>query len=231
MRVTLLMIAVLVVGVLFAADAPKASAGEAKKVPTVETKKVEAAPAAAPAKETKKEEPKKEAAKKEEPKKPVLPESKAYEVKDEVVTDTKTGLMWQRKDAGTSVTHKEAVEYCESLKLGGYDDWRLPSIDELRTLIVGCQSGAEACKVGGDCLSSSCWSPDCACQAGKGPGENGFYWQSGVWQGSGKYFWSASVQSDKKGEKAWDVGFNYGNVYDYDRSQKADVRCVRGVKK
>ncbi len=217
MRATMLMIAVLVAGILFAADAPKAPAGEAKKAPAVETKQAEAAPAAAPAKEAKKEEPEKTA----------LPEPKVYEVKEDVVTDTKTGLMWQRKDAGKSMTHKEAVEYCEALKLGGYDDWRLPTIDELRTLIVGCQSGTSACKVGGDCLASSCWNPECACQAGKGPGENGFYWQNGVWQGSGKYFWSFSVQSDKKGEKAWDVGFNYGNVYDYDRTQKADVRCVR----
>ncbi len=227
MRATVLIIAVLVVGLLIAADTPTAPAGGTKKTPAAETKKGETVPAASVKAEAKKGDPKKGDSKKEEPKKPVLPDPKTYEVKDEVVTDTATSLMWQRKDAGKSMTHKEAVEYCEALKLGGYDDWRLPNIDELRSLVVGCQSGTDACNVRSDCLASSCWSADCACQAGKGPGENGFYWQSGVWQGSGKYFWSASVQSDKNGEKAWDVGFNYGNVYDYDRTQKAEVRCVR----
>lgn len=238
-----------------AAEAPKAPAAEPKKAEPVapkkvapaEAKKPEAVPApvtptasAKPVEEAKKEEPKKEEVKKEEPKKeeakkeetpPVAtPEPKVYDIKEETVTDTKTGLVWQRKRTDKSMTHKEAEDYCGTLTLAGADDWRLPTVAELRTLIVGCQSGTPACKVDDACTASKCWSPDCACQAFKGPGEDGFYWQKDVWQGGGKYFWSSSLRPGKKSEKAWDVGFNYGNVYEYDRTQKADVRCVRAAK-
>jgi len=32
----------------------------------------------------------------------------------------------------------EAVAYCEDLDLAGHQDWRLPSVDELRSLVAGC---------------------------------------------------------------------------------------------
>ncbi len=236
-----------------AAETPKAEVKKAEPVapkkaePAVEAKKTEPVPAVAaapavaakPAEAAKKEEPKKEEPKKEEPKKEeakkeetppaAIPEPKSYDIKEETVTDTKTGLVWQRKRTDKSMTHKEAEDYCGTLTLAGADDWRLPTVAELRTLIVGCQSGTPACKVDDACTASKCWSSTCACQALKGPGEDGFYWQKDVWQGGGKYFWSSSLRPGKKSEKAWDVGFNYGNVYEYDRTQKADVRCVRAA--
>jgi hypothetical protein len=51
-----------------------------------------------------------------------------------VWTDPATGLMWTRKDNGYALRWQPAVEYCRSLQLGGYSDWRLPAIDELRTI-------------------------------------------------------------------------------------------------
>ena len=64
----------------------------------------------------------------------------------EVVTDTVTGLMWQDNesiqkkwvtqahyDAGnySDTSGDTATTYCESLALGTFTDWRLPSIEEL----------------------------------------------------------------------------------------------------
>lgn len=212
MRGMFIVVLTIMAGMLIAAEASQAPATEAPKVPVVETKKDDADKPKDPAPA------------------PTLPEPKAYEVKDEVISDTKSGLMWQRKHADKNMTHKEAGEYCDALTLGGHDDWRLPTISELRTLIVGCQSGTDACKVSDQCLAAKCLSVTCSCQKLKGPGENGFYWQPGVWQGEGKYFWSSSIQGGKNGKRAWDVGFNYGNVYDFDRTQKADARCVRSAK-
>jgi formylglycine-generating enzyme required for sulfatase activity len=44
---------------------------------------------------------------------------------DGTITDNNTGLMWQKTDGGEMV-FENAVSYCSNLKLGGYNDWRLP---------------------------------------------------------------------------------------------------------
>lgn len=57
------------------------------------------------------------------------------------VTQNETGLMWQKSDSNETHDVHEAIEYCENLKLAGYSDWRLPTKDELKTL-VECSNGA-----------------------------------------------------------------------------------------
>jgi len=51
------------------------------------------------------------------------------------VTDTPTTLMWQKQDDGITKTWEQALTYCEGLSLGGFSDWRLPNIKELRSII------------------------------------------------------------------------------------------------
>ena len=46
------------------------------------------------------------------------------------ITDTKRRIMWQKGDNGKEVSFEEAENYCKSLRLGGYTDWRLPNPDE-----------------------------------------------------------------------------------------------------
>jgi len=55
----------------------------------------------------------------------------------EVVTDSTTGLMWQDNGDTNSKkrTWQEAIDYCEALDLEDYNDWRLPNINELKTII------------------------------------------------------------------------------------------------
>ena len=53
---------------------------------------------------------------------------------DEVVTDSLTGLMWQRT-YGSDRVWSTAVTYCENLDYGGYTDWRLPSPIELQSIV------------------------------------------------------------------------------------------------
>ena len=50
------------------------------------------------------------------------------------VTDTTSGLMWQQDSGGTMVW-EDALAYCNDLQLGGYSDWRLPTIKELHSLV------------------------------------------------------------------------------------------------
>ncbi|MBT3318607.1 MAG: DUF1566 domain-containing protein [Clostridia bacterium] len=54
---------------------------------------------------------------------------------DGTVSDSNTGLMWQQDPGGVKMTWDEAMSGAESFSLGGYDDWRLPTIKELYSLI------------------------------------------------------------------------------------------------
>ena len=46
-------------------------------------------------------------------------------------TDPSTRLMWAGKDNGKDVNWLTATKYCHDLRLAGYSDWRLATIDEL----------------------------------------------------------------------------------------------------
>jgi hypothetical protein len=59
---------------------------------------------------------------------------------DETVTDQTTALMWQKANGeGASgdyqFTWMEALAYCEDLSLAGHDDWRLPDVKELHSIV------------------------------------------------------------------------------------------------
>ena len=54
---------------------------------------------------------------------------------DGTVTDTVSGLMWQKETAPGEYTWKDALAYCETLSLAGHSDWRLPNKNELLSLV------------------------------------------------------------------------------------------------
>ncbi len=58
-------------------------------------------------------------------------------LKGQVLTDPLTYLMWQDvpENKGTLHTWHEAKEYCKELEESGFDDWWLPSEEELATII------------------------------------------------------------------------------------------------
>jgi len=60
---------------------------------------------------------------------------------DSTVTDTATGLMWQKATAPGAYTWEGALDCCETLTLAGHSDWRLPTIKELRHLADWSQYG------------------------------------------------------------------------------------------
>lgn len=54
---------------------------------------------------------------------------------DGTITDNVTGLMWEQQ-MGEKMTLEEAIEKANSSTLGGYSDWRVPTIKELYSLIL-----------------------------------------------------------------------------------------------
>ena len=70
---------------------------------------------------------------------PVQPEERFVDNGDGTVTDKKTNLMWikngWRIDFFSAVNWRDASEKCKSFQYGGYTDWRLPSIQEWKSLM------------------------------------------------------------------------------------------------
>lgn len=54
---------------------------------------------------------------------------------DGTITDNVTGLMWEQ-DMGEKISFTEAFTKASNSDLGGYNDWRIPTIKELYSLIL-----------------------------------------------------------------------------------------------
>ncbi len=120
---------------------------------------------------------------------------------DGVVADSATGLQWQDDSDAKTVTKKwtEAIAYCESLTLGGHNDWRLPNINELKSIV-------DASKV----------NPAIADSFENVDSDN--YWSSTTNKGSADYAWFVNFYDG--GYVNYDDGNYKDNIF--------HVRCVRG---
>jgi hypothetical protein len=59
---------------------------------------------------------------------------------DGTVTDNCTGLMWQKDTAdtngiGNTLPWCDAIAYCDNLSFAGHEDWRLPNVRELQSIV------------------------------------------------------------------------------------------------
>ncbi|MBI5485698.1 MAG: DUF1566 domain-containing protein [Deltaproteobacteria bacterium] len=140
--------------------------------------------------------------------------------------DLTTGLCWQDPPDPTTRIWDDAVAYCDGLVLGGRNDWYLPTIDELRSLIRNCpatETGG-SCNVTAACLGSGCRNPACSgCSYGEGPG--GAYWPAEL-HGLAFWYWSSS-RFVGDAPNAWEVDFDGAWVHREDLSRLFLVRCVR----
>lgn len=104
-------------------------------------------------------------------------------------TDPSTGLTWAARDNGKDVSWKGAVKYCRNLRLAGYSDWRIATLEELKG-IYDKNSNAP----GRDGLGASTWHV------------KGNLYLSG-------YQWSSNYISDDRGRNSgysWFFDFNDG---------------------
>ncbi len=134
-------------------------------------------------------------------------ENRFIDNQDGTVTDTCTGLMWQKDTADINgdgtytreqdrVTWQQALQYCESLEFAGHSDWRLPNVRELQSIVDYGRYGPSIDPV------FSVWA------------ESWWYWSSSTGAGHPDY--------------AWGVDFVGGSVpVDY-KGVGGCVRAVRG---
>jgi hypothetical protein len=118
---------------------------------------------------------------------------------DDTVTDTCTGLMWQKATAPGMYTWQAALKYCDGLALGGRDDWRLPNINELHSLV----------------RYDNAWPTPAI--------DPVFTFPTDVW-----WYWSSSSAA-RGPSSAWFLNFAYGNANGNDgKTDGGCVRAVRG---
>jgi hypothetical protein len=139
--------------------------------------------------------------------------------------DKKTGLLWMRCLVGQtwsgSTCSGEGKEFNwedakkQSDRFAGYSDWRIPTIEELRTLVY-CSSGKpEYFRTGADF-------PSC-----DGDYQRPTLVQSVFLNAPDSRVWSGSPHANLS-SYAWGVLFYYGNDGSYNRYRSRHVRLVRG---
>ena len=122
-----------------------------------------------------------------------------------IVSDSRTGLVWQGCAAGQTgeactgsagtKSWQQALAYCEGLTWGGYSDWYLPNVTELSSIVDDHHISPVIDPVAFPNTPSS-------------------------------YFWSSSSYAGSASD-AWYVDFSFGYVYYVGKSYGHAVRCVR----
>lgn len=142
----------------------------------------------------------------------------------ETCVDLATGLIWSDKLAGER-KWQYASDYCGYFEDKGYTDWRLPNIDELRTLVKDCD-GTEpggACKISeaDSLLSSIDWSFDDCHTCSMDTRGNGRHSKLGDYES----IWSSSSRSN--GSEVWYLFFGNAGINFTDKDKEFNFRCVR----
>jgi uncharacterized protein DUF1566 len=130
---------------------------------------------------------------------------------DGTIEDTCTGLMWQdnpldinnngQLDDHDFLSWQEAVDYCQNLVFAGFDDWRLPSAEEIQSIV---RSG------------KADWVPSFS------PGS----WPSEPILAGGS-FWSSN-EAEFDNQQAWLMDFGSNLFSTLSKQWRGWVRAVRG---
>jgi hypothetical protein len=82
---------------------------------------------------------------------------------DGTITDRVTGLIWQKSGSPTELLRLEATHYVKNLnkeRFAGYSDWRLPTIEELASLLIRNKNQGLYINSFFDSRQKKCWSVD-----------------------------------------------------------------------
>jgi hypothetical protein len=151
-----------------------------------------------------------------------------YLVKDGLVKDLDTGLMWMRCSLGqywdgigcqgvaVEYSWEKAMEMAQSFDYGGYTDWRMPTRDELESLVF-CSNGKSATHKDG---TTEC----------EGDYATPVIMQAAFPKTPISWFWTSSLYENKDDDSAWGVNFYHGASGYESKGENHAVRFVRNVK-
>jgi len=54
---------------------------------------------------------------------------------DGTILDMETSLMWAKEGSSKELNFADAEKYCKDSKIGGFKDWRLPTVKELISIV------------------------------------------------------------------------------------------------
>ena len=140
--------------------------------------------------------------------------------------DSATGLIWSDKPSEMMMLD-DAQNYCDNLVEGVIDDWRLPTVGELRTLIVNCPATEPGgvCGVTDECLLiDNCWArTDCKCR----------YGEAAYSKFHSKFMYELISSASKTGkiisgfENVWCIDFSEAGIKSCSLEYEQNFRCVR----
>jgi len=140
-------------------------------------------------------------------------------------TVNNAGHEWQRCDDGSTYNWDAANAYCANLSLDGHSDWRLPTKDELKSLVV--------CTNGTPTPLQDWYDPDTGTYGHPyycGDGNNAPYESPTIdpsFQCESSYYWSASTSASNPDGGGWVVYFDDGIASWENEANRLFVRCVR----
>ena len=116
---------------------------------------------------------------------------------EEIVKDSVHNLLWTRTPNADKLKWKDALNHCAKLKYGGTDQWRLPNINELASVVDYSQQepASELIKM----------TPES-------------FWQTSFW---------SSTSNQSFASEAWNIKFTNGTVGLIRKSKTAAVICVK----
>ncbi|KHE92612.1 MAG: hypothetical protein SCABRO_01645 [Candidatus Scalindua brodae] len=132
-----------------------------------------------------------------------------YVADESVVIDTCTNLTWQRFPRNERKNWSEALVFARDLTLGGFDDWRIPNVHELLSLVHYGRSNGIGIPALDPVFDFSFDGDDV----------------SGV--RSYDNYWTSTSVNHLKGS-AWYVSFINGEHGFVEKSLKQSIRAVRG---
>lgn len=141
----------------------------------------------------------------------------------------KNSLMWYL-DTPREKNYEDANNYCNNLKAKGYSDWHLPSLNELRTIFVGCEQVKDPSFCDLENFVESALKGNCSCER-KNKTDSDCYRNSVFKTKQCSQYWTKTMlEKSCKENCPFLIDFTKGSIVAASPLNKYNFFCVREIK-